>query len=221
MSSRFSLCQNSLFRAGYCRLVSIDHILSAYPLVGTWVASTFSASVNNAAMNEYKLTSRIDGPYGNSNFNFLRPHHSVFYHGCTILHSHWHFSFTTSSPTVVIFHSSFLFFLPPSVPFLLSSFLSTIAVPVVVDLLSLVVVLFHSVCESLSSIRLFATSRTVTCQAPLHGILQARILEWVASPFSRESSPPRDQTQISCIAGKFFTVWDTREVPIYGEMHPF
>ena len=39
----------------------------------------------------------------------------------------------------------------------------------------------------------------------IHGILQARILEWVAIPFSRESSQPRDQTQVSCIAGRFFT----------------
>ena len=38
------------------------------------------------------------------------------------------------------------------------------------------------------------------------GILQTRILEWVAIPFSRESSPPRDQTQFSYIAGRFFTV---------------
>ena len=39
----------------------------------------------------------------------------------------------------------------------------------------------------------------------VHGILQARILEWVAVPFSRGSSQPRDPTQISCIAGRFFT----------------
>ena len=39
----------------------------------------------------------------------------------------------------------------------------------------------------------------------VHGILQARILEWVAFPFSRRSSQPRDQTQISCITGGFFT----------------
>ena len=38
----------------------------------------------------------------------------------------------------------------------------------------------------------------------VHGILQARILEWVAFPFSRGSSQPRDQTQISLIAGRFF-----------------
>ena len=39
----------------------------------------------------------------------------------------------------------------------------------------------------------------------VQGILQARILEWVAFPFSRESSQPRDQTQVSRIAGGFFT----------------
>ena len=38
-----------------------------------------------------------------------------------------------------------------------------------------------------------------------HGILQARILEWVAVPFSRGSSQPRDRTQVSHIAGGFFT----------------
>ena len=43
------------------------------------------------------------------------------------------------------------------------------------------------------------------------GILQARVLEWVAFPFSRESSQPRDQTQVSCIAGGFFTNWAIRE----------
>ena len=39
-----------------------------------------------------------------------------------------------------------------------------------------------------------------------HGILQARILEWIAIPFSRGSSQPRDQTQVSCTAGIFFTI---------------
>ena len=38
-----------------------------------------------------------------------------------------------------------------------------------------------------------------------HGILQARILEWVAIPFFRQSFQPRDQTQVSLIAGGFFT----------------
>ena len=47
-----------------------------------------------------------------------------------------------------------------------------------------------------------ATLCTVACQAPVHGILQARILEWVANPFSRGSFWPRDWTQVSCIAGR-------------------
>ena len=48
----------------------------------------------------------------------------------------------------------------------------------------------------------------VDCNPPgssVHGILQARILEWVAMPSSRGSSRPRDRTQVSCIAGRFFT----------------
>jgi len=45
----------------------------------------------------------------------------------------------------------------------------------------------------------------------VHGILQARILEWVTLPFSRESSQPRDQTQVSHTAGGFFTISVTWE----------
>ena len=53
----------------------------------------------------------------------------------------------------------------------------------------------------------------INCSLPgssVHGILQARILEWVAISFSRGSSPPRNWTQVSCIAGRFFTIWATR-----------
>ena len=50
----------------------------------------------------------------------------------------------------------------------------------------------------------------------VHGILQARILEWVAFLFSRGSSQPRDWTQVSCIAGRFFTSWaESRIYKIY------
>ena len=45
----------------------------------------------------------------------------------------------------------------------------------------------------------------------VHGILQARILEWVALPFSRGSSQPKDRPWVSHIAGRFFTSWATRE----------
>ena len=51
----------------------------------------------------------------------------------------------------------------------------------------------------------------------VHGIFQARILEWVAVPFSRRSSWLKDQTQVSHIAGGFFTSWVTREAHIQVE----
>ena len=72
---------------------------------------------------------------------------------------------------------------------------------------------------------------THSCRTPFHpvycmmpassvqGILQARILDWVAIPSSkgssqRESSWPRDGIKVSCIAGRFFTIWATREAPV-------
>ena len=45
----------------------------------------------------------------------------------------------------------------------------------------------------------------------VHGILQTGILEWVAIPISSESSWPKDQTWVPCIAGRLFTIWATRE----------
>ena len=59
--------------------------------------------------------------------------------------------------------------------------------------------------QSLSHVRLFCDS--MDCSPPgssVHGIFQARILEWVAIPFSRGSSLPRYQTHISCTAGRMF-----------------
>ena len=54
-----------------------------------------------------------------------------------------------------------------------------------------------------------ALCNAMDCSPPVssvHGILQARILEWVAMPSSRESPQPRDGTQVSCIAGEFYFV---------------
>ena len=59
-------------------------------------------------------------------------------------------------------------------------------------------------------------SDPMDCSLPgssVHGILQARILEWITIPFSRVSSWPRDQPAVSCTAGRFFTVWAKRETP--------
>ena len=53
----------------------------------------------------------------------------------------------------------------------------------------------------------------VDCSLPVssvHGILQARILKWVAIPFSRGSSQPRDGIQVSHIADGFFIIWATK-----------
>ena len=67
-----------------------------------------------------------------------------------------------------------------------------------------------------SHVWLFANPMNYT----VHGILQARILEWVAFPFSRKSSQPRDQTQVSHVAGRFFTSWVRREAQEYGSGYP-
>ena len=59
----------------------------------------------------------------------------------------------------------------------------------------------------------------VDCSPPgsfIHGILHARILEWVAISFSRGSSQPRDWAQVSCIAGRCFNLWATRWPPPIG-----
>ena len=55
-----------------------------------------------------------------------------------------------------------------------------------------------------------ALSNSVNCSLPgssVHGILQARIMEWVTNPFSR------NWTGVSCIPGRFFTIWATKEAP--------
>ena len=63
---------------------------------------------------------------------------------------------------------------------------------------------------------------TTACQAPLSMGFSRQvywILEWVVISFSRGSSLPRDQTQVSCIAGRFFTHWAMRETHIYETNH--
>ena len=70
--------------------------------------------------------------------------------------------------------------------------------------------LYMCVCilNCFSHVQLFAHLWTVAHQIPLSmGILQARILEWVALPSYKGSSQPRDQTQVSFIAGRFFTIY--------------
>ena len=64
----------------------------------------------------------------------------------------------------------------------------------------------------------FAQSFPTPCDPmdyTVHGILQASLMQWVAFPFSRVSSQSRDQPQVSCIAGGFFTSWATKEAQEY------
>ena len=63
---------------------------------------------------------------------------------------------------------------------------------------------------SFSCVQLFVTSWIVDCQ-DTWDIIQVRILEWVAYSFSRAFSQPRNRTGVSCITGRFFTSWATRE----------
>ena len=76
------------------------------------------------------------------------------------------------------------------------------------------------VCVTWKKVKLLLAQSCLTlwdpmnCSSPgssVHGISQARILEWIAIPFSRRSYQPRDQSWVSCIAGRFFTIWATRE----------
>ena len=67
------------------------------------------------------------------------------------------------------------------------------------------------VCKLLSCFWLWDPMDCSPPDSSVCGILQARTLEWVAIPFSRGSSQPRDWTRIFSLAGRFFTVWATRE----------
>ena len=65
-----------------------------------------------------------------------------------------------------------------------------------------------------SRLSMYSSCNPMDCSlsgSSIHGVFQARVLEWVAISFSRGSFWPRDQTQISLIAGRHFTVWATRE----------
>ena len=70
--------------------------------------------------------------------------------------------------------------------------------------------------KPLSRVRLFANPMDYI----VRGILKARILEWVAVPFSRAFSQPRDWTQVSCIAGRSFTSWAIGEAQEYWRGQP-
>ena len=79
------------------------------------------------------------------------------------------------------------------------------------EFLSIILYIFKTSESESGSVMSDSDSLSDPIDYTANGILQARILEWVAFPFSRGSSQPRDWTQVSCIAGRFFTSWGTRE----------
>ena len=78
-------------------------------------------------------------------------------------------------------------------------------------------IIYHSESESVSYLLCLTLCATMDCSLPgssAHGILQARILEWVDIPYSRGSAWPRDRIWVSYIAGGFFPLWTTREASL-------
>ena len=76
-------------------------------------------------------------------------------------------------------------------------------------LVKIIITIIYYESESVSHSVMFNSLRPHELNPPgssVHGILQASILEWVAILFSSGSSQPRDQTPVSCIAGRFFTI---------------
>ena len=80
----------------------------------------------------------------------------------------------------------------------------------------------HLLCcaYSLSCVRLCDPMDSSLQGSSVHGILQSRILEWVAMPSSRGSSQSRDWTQVSHIAGRFFTIWAISKAQEYWIGYP-
>ena len=115
-----------------------------------------------------------------------------------------------SKGNLLLLRSSFLFFASVwTIPYSFPLFLS-------IDhwgRLSYLSLLFFETLHSDGYIFPFLLCNPMDCSLPssIHGILQARILEWVALPLSKGSSQPMDQTQVSCIADRFLTSWATRE----------
>ena len=97
----------------------------------------------------------------------------------------------------------------------LDSSVNTVSVKVIWAMAFSLVCSFMLLCMHAQSLQSRPTlCDTLNCSpsgSSLHGILQARILEWVAMPSSRESSQPRDWTRVSCIAGGFFTAEPLRK----------
>ena len=219
------------------------HTHFLYPSMGTYFHTL--AIVNNTEMHGSKgiflwqwfhflwtYRNGIFGWYGSSIFNFLRKFHTLFHRGCTVLH------LTNraqgSQFLYILTNTYFLFFLFDSnangcevaltVALICISLMISDAEHLFMCILAILHLLWKNVCQLICV--LVTQSSPTLCDptdgsllgSSVHGILQARILGWVAILFSR-SAWTRDWTQVSGIAGRFFTTWATTEAPVQSFAH--
>ena len=133
--------------------------------------------------------SGIAGSYSSSIFNFLSSLHTVLHGSCT--------NFIPISSAQML----------PSLHILTNSFHL---------IFFMIVILTRYTISWKWKVKGAQLCPTLCMDCTVCRILQVRILEWVAIPFSMGSSQPRDWTQASHAAGGFFTSWATREAPLYG-----
>ena len=121
-------------------------------------------------------------------------------------HPHWLYIRISFSPHLISTHTLlFLFIISSSITILRIMWWCALMALIWI---SLITVLVSHMSESL---------QPHLCSPPgssVHEILQARMLEWVAIPFSKGFYWPRDQTCVSCITGGFFTIWVIKEGPL-------
>ena len=121
-------------------------------------------------------------------------------------HPHWLYIRISFSPHLISTHTLlFLFIISSSITILRIMWWCALMALIWI---SLITVLVSHMSDSL---------QPHLCSPPgssVHEILQARMLEWVAIPFSKGFYWPRDQTCVSCITGGFFTIWVIKEGPL-------
>ena len=130
---------------------------------------------------------------------------------------------STAPYTESVFTSVSYFHLWYIVPFFFKKAASTVRVPCVKEKKKRVVcVKFSGIDQFYMACFVFIAQSCLPLCNPMnyslpgssaYGILQARILEWVTISFPRGFSQSKDQTRVSCVVGRFFTIWATREAP--------